>query len=235
MGLPLMKFFFVLLILHSCFLFAVDATQKKVDPQIEQTVRELLKQEGIDPDLEIYAKETRSFAGLSYALDRTGPKLSLVINQAKFNTLSLPEQRKVILHEIGHIKRGAYRGILCAFGPYITALTIAGIVILKRSFSISNHPEITIGMALVAGYVAKLITHLAFAAWARHEEFAADTYAFNADHNVEVMRSLLEKRKKLFETKNMSWWSRLFEYHPSSEERIAHIQKLAQKVNLRNK
>jgi len=35
----------------------------------------------------------------------------------------------------------------------------------------------------------------------------------------------LEKRKKMFEKQYpTSWWARLFEDHPSSQERIAHIK-----------
>lgn len=183
----------------------------------------------------MYDAEFRSFAGLSFGLSGSGIKLCLRINQEKFNELSLQEQQRVILHEIGHIKRGVYRGPLCAFGPYIMAVAIAGTMIFGSS---SRHRPISlgrIGMAGAAGYFAKLVSHIAFAAWARHEEFAADEYAFNADGNEEVMRSLLEKRKDLFETEDhdhSSWWSRLFDNHPSSEERIAHIQQLAQNADL---
>lgn len=221
------KFFFIFLILaQSILLFGAEPIQKKVEPHLEQIVSELLEQECVDGQLEIYdaGLDFHSYAALSFNFSGSGMELCMLINQVEFSKLTLQEQQSVILHEIGHIKRGPYRGLLCAFGPYLTGIIGASVILLR---SPSDSKLMKLAIAIGAGSIAKLISQIAFASWARHEEFAADAYAFNVHRDINVMRSLFEKRKATFDKYDYSVWSRLFEDHPSSQERINHIQLLA--------
>ena len=221
------KLFSIFLILaQSILLFGAEPIQKKVEPHLEQIIRELLEQECIDEQLEIYdaGLDFHSYAAISFNFSGNGMELCMLINQEEFSKLSLQEQQSVILHEIGHIKRGAYRGLLCAFGPYLAGIIATSVILLRNT---SDSKLIKFAIAIGAGSIAKLISQIAFSSWARHEEFAADAYAFNVHRDINGMCSLFEKRKATFDKYDYSEWSRFFEDHPTSQERINHIQLLA--------
>lgn len=199
-----------------------------IDPSLEQFIHALLKQEGIDQAIEIYdaGSNFHSLAAISIGFSTNdASRLSMIINQEKFNLLTLEEQQFVILHEIGHIKRNPYKGLICAFAPMIIS-AIATTVTLAICFPRSWNDALRTGaIACGAAYLSNLMSKIYFARLSRQEEFAADAYAYAIQHNTQAMCSVLEKRKKMFEKHYpTSWWGKLFEDHPSSQERIAHIK-----------
>ena len=186
-----------LLLLSGCnFLFMHAMNMAEINPDIKQMIHALLKQEGIDEAIEIYdaGSNFHSLAAISLSFSTNGASgLFMIINQEKFKTLTLEEQKFVILHEIGHIKRNPYKGLIHAFSPMIIsviATTATLIICLPRSW---NDALKTGVIACGAGYLSNLISRIYFARLSREEEFAADAYAYTIQHDAQAMCSVLEK------------------------------------------
>lgn len=219
------------LFLLSYSILYAEKNLHEVDATFKQMIQELLKQQDIDTAIEIYdaGPNFHSLAAISLGFStKDGNGLSMIINQEKFKTLMLEEQQFVILHEIGHIKRNPFKRFIHAFAPMIIS-TIATSAILAIYFPRSWSDVLRTGaIACGTAYLSNLMSKIYFARLSRQEEFAADAYAYAIQHNTQAMCSVLEKRKKMFEEHYpTSWWGKLFEDHPSSQERIAHIKAIS--------
>lgn len=220
-------FFSILFFLNSSFL-AEQIEMPKVNSASVQMAKDLLNQEGFS-SIEVYdsGPDFHSFAAISFMFTLKGRSLFMIINEQMFRMLDEEEQKIVILHEIGHLKSNPYLGFWYMILPSI--LSAFATCFALKSLHTGQWADAPgkVGIALGAGYVVDKLSEIVCARLSRCEELAADAFAFSRHKNVKAFSSLLEKRKKLFETQYpSSCWGRLFEDHPSAQERIAQIKRL---------
>lgn len=146
----------------------------------------------------------------------------LLIQRKKFAKFTDEEQLFILYHELSHIKRNHTRSkYLWRFLKY-TATFLGGYSAYKLSSQQKNHLSLKLASAATGAYTAWFITCLISYKKARDQELQADQDALEWQKNKEAAISTLKKTIH-FSPRSQHFLGRLFEYHPSIEERIRNL------------
>lgn len=212
--------YILLVLLINLHIFA-NHHEYELDPNLKNLAIQLLQESNIDSLELVKMPETfPSFAAILTKFSPSGFEHQMILNEKLLKALTEDEQCFVILHEIGHLKDNPAIGLMTTFAPPVISI-LGGLSYFLASGKTIKNSCVSIGIAAALYGTTKLIgSHCA-----RASELRADLYAYRQQKNLKVACSALSKRdtvcKTLYPT---SGFKRLFEDHPSVEERIAYLQ-----------
>jgi len=213
---------------------------RELTPETQQAIREILREIGLeDADtvrlaecVESLQKVFPKSGGASLTSLLGGSRRILLMSEEAFNQLSEEEKRFLIGHEAMHIK---HRHVLKAVvvGALVTICALSSATLVVRNYG-RKKAYLQAGVAGVVGYLGAMVaTLLVRSAVSRANERKADCQAARgldaAAGGVALMKRLKEDPIMLEASENYKkfWW-RLLMDHPTLDERIAYLQKIAE-------
>lgn len=208
-------------------------------PDIHRLVAELARDAGLEAAPPLYLVPSRTPVALTTGL---GPNAMIVVSRGLLDTLSLRELRAVLAHEVAHI-RNRDLPLFAVISAMQQVTRIVGLVL--TAFVFLAFPMLLLGVALLPSQallylvLVPIVSMLVQMAILRTREFQADLGAVELTDDPEALSSALVRLDRL----QRGQWSmtlmggsarsplgELLRTHPTTEERVAELERLAPTV-----
>lgn len=164
-----------------------------------------------------------------------GIHLSIIVSRKYWKMLNEAEREFILCHEISHLKRRHYiptllsalsTNLLVAIAPLITMNQLD-----KCNYKAFSNLSAKIFVSILVAGITRSCTSALNAKIDRELEYQADSDALFMTKNLNAGIESLKKRSLILKD-DLSFWRSVFADHPTTDDRIKNLNRLASMLNM---